>query len=138
MSHRRGRRGVSAGLERLDDPLLVRRRDAREERRVLRGRCELRVGHLLDLVAEEHRVGAQAHVLADLAGHEVVVARDDPDRDAALFRGEPLGPGREPRVHAGGIERGRLDDDRRHADRLLPMLARSEHPLRHHVLRDRR
>ena len=44
---------VALALQRGDDPLLVSGRQAREERRLLDGGGELRVGHRLDLGAEQ-------------------------------------------------------------------------------------
>ena len=47
---------------------------------------KLIVGQLLDLAAEQHELGGQPDLLADLAGDQVVVARDDLD---ARRRGLP-------------------------------------------------
>ena len=44
------------------------------------------VGHLLDLVAQQHELGRQPDLFADLAGHQVVVAGDDLDRDAVALQ----------------------------------------------------
>ena len=95
--------GVLAGLQGLDDALLVGGRDAGEQRGLLRRVRQLRVGHLLDLAAEQHELGGQPDFLADLAGDQVVVARDDLDGDAVALQGLDRGRGRV----LGRVEEGR-------------------------------
>ena len=45
---------VAAALEGKEDPVLLRRRDAREDRRLLGDRSERRIGHPVHLVPNEH------------------------------------------------------------------------------------
>ena len=79
--------GVLAGLQGLDDALLVSGRDAGKQRGLARRVGKLIVGHLLDLAAEQHELGGQPDLLADLAGDQIVVAGDDLDRDAVALQG---------------------------------------------------
>ena len=59
------------------------------------------VGHPLDVGAEQHHVDDQPDLLADLAGDEVVVARDDLDRDAVAPADRRWPPGRSPWADRG-------------------------------------
>ena len=61
----------------LDDPRLLLRGDAREDRRLRQRGGELRVVELLELGAGERSVDGQADVGADLLRDAVVVAGDD-------------------------------------------------------------
>ena len=87
--------GVLARLQRLDDPLLVRRRDAREQRGDLDGIGELVVGQLVDVDAEQDGADDEADVLAHLSRDELVVSGDHLDRDAVCLQ---LGDG-----HGAGL-----------------------------------
>ena len=69
-----------------DDPLLVRGREAGEQRRLLRRLGQFGVGHLLHVAAQQHRVGGEAHVLAHLAADELVVPGEDFYRHAMLVQ----------------------------------------------------
>ena len=72
--------------ERADDPLLVGRGEAREERGLLRRLGQFGIGHFLHIAAEQHGVGREAHVLANLAADELVVAGEDFHRHAVLVK----------------------------------------------------
>src|ERR1035437_10018124 len=51
--------------------------NAGEERCLLRRISQFGVGHFLDIIAQQHRVGDESHVLAHLAADEIVVACED-------------------------------------------------------------
>ena len=61
----------------LDDPRLLLRSDAREDRRLWQRGRELRVVELIELGAGERSVDGQADVAADLLRDAVVIACDD-------------------------------------------------------------
>ena len=68
---------------------------------LLGGLGEFGVGHFLDVAAEEHGVGGEADVLADLAADELVIAGEDFHGDAVFVQG---GEG------AGGGLLGRVEE----------------------------
>jgi hypothetical protein len=91
---------VAAGVRRPNDPVLLHGRHPREYLGPFRHHPGRRIGHLLDCIPKDDLPWLQADLLADLAGHQVVVSRDDLDLD-------PVGPQRpqcfgDPFV--GGIE----------------------------------
>ena len=93
---------VLPALERLDDPLLVRRREPREDawsspplRRVAASVI------VSTCAAQEHDVGRQAHLVADLAADQLVVAGEDLDRDAVLLQRHERRAGASPSAGPG-------------------------------------
>ena len=78
--------GVIACLQGPDNPLLVRRRHAGEERGLRHGVGELSVGHGIEVGAKKHMLRRQADFLADFAGHEIVVAREHLHLHAAALQ----------------------------------------------------
>src|SRR5580700_2758226 len=70
-----------------DDSLLVGGRQAREERGLLRRVRQLGVRHFLYVAAEEHGVGREAHVLANLSADKLVIAGEDFYCHAVIVKG---------------------------------------------------
>ena len=79
---------VPLALQGADDALLVGRRQPGEERRVLGRLGQFGIGHGFDLPAQQHAVGGQADLLADLAAYQLVVAGEGLDRDAVVLQGQ--------------------------------------------------
>src|SRR5207253_10863322 len=83
---------VVATLEREDDPVFLRGRDAGKDGRVLSYRSESAVGHALDLVATDDAGTVEADLTADVLDDKLVVAGEDLHLDAvAAERAECLG-----------------------------------------------
>ena len=90
---------VSASLERENDPVLLRRRDAREHRRLLREMAERRVVDPRDVLAGHDLLIVQPMRSADVTGDQLVIARQDLDGDAvALELRQHLADIREDRI----------------------------------------
>ncbi len=66
---------VATRPQRLDDPLLVRRRYPRKQHRRLGGSGQVRVAHALHGIAEQNAIRRQPDVLANLAGYQLVCRR---------------------------------------------------------------
>ena len=91
-------------LERLDDALLVRGREAREDVGPSTASASCASGHRLDLAAEQDFFRINADFGADLARDEVVVAGQHFDGDAVLAqRGDGFGGGVLGRIEEGEI-----------------------------------
>ena len=73
-------------LKRANNPLFVRRREAREDLCSLRGHCQFVVGHRFDLGAQENVVGIKPHLTADFAGNQIIVAGQDFHGDAVSLQ----------------------------------------------------
>ena len=73
---------VPRPLQGLDDALLVGRGQPGEQGRLAGGLRQFRVGHPLHLAAQEHLVGGDADLPANLAAHQFVVPGEHLDRDA--------------------------------------------------------
>jgi len=73
---------VFAGLQRLDNPLLVRGRDAGEERGLFGSVGKLLVSHLLQLIAQQNEFRGKPHLFAYLAGDQVVITGQNLDQHA--------------------------------------------------------
>ena len=52
-------------------------RQAGEESCLLRSLGQFSVGHLLHIIAEEHRIGGESNIPANFAAYQVVVAGED-------------------------------------------------------------
>ena len=65
---------MSLAPEGADDPLLVGRREAGEERGLLCRVSQFGIGHFFDVRAQEHWIGREPHILAHFATDELVVA----------------------------------------------------------------
>jgi hypothetical protein len=81
--------GVILRLQRANDALLVCRRDAGKERRLLHHVGKVLVIQGLDVGAEQHVLRGQADFLADFAGHELVVAGEPASRVSYRRRRSP-------------------------------------------------
>src|SRR5690242_21481161 len=67
---------MPASLERVDDPVLLRGRDARKDTRAFGDPGEGGFVHRLDLVAENDPVAIDANLAADVPSDELVVTRE--------------------------------------------------------------
>ena len=85
---------VPLALQGADDPLLVGGREPGEEGRALGGLGQLGVGHGLDLRAQEHAIGGQPDLVADLAADQLVVAGEHLHRHAVVLQRQDRGGGR--------------------------------------------
>ncbi len=90
--------------EGLDDALLVGRGKARENLGRLHRLGQLFVGHVFHRASENDLPGVQAHVLADLARHQIIVAGEDLDRHPIVLQGgDSLAGGFLGRIEEGDV-----------------------------------
>ena len=77
---------VTFATQDANDSLLVSGREAGEKSCLLCRLGQFGVGHFLDFVAQQHRVGEEADVAAHLAADQVVVAGKDLHGNAMLVK----------------------------------------------------
>src|ERR1051325_1647528 len=79
---------VAAVLERQDNSVFLRRRDAREDRSLLDDMRECGIGHLFKFITQNDSFAVEAYPRADMLRHQFVIAGKNLDFNSVTSQSE--------------------------------------------------